>query len=209
MVIGLGRFGISLARELTANGVEVIGVDVDPKAVREHAAFLTDAVVADGSDPDALQQLGVAEIERVVLAIGGHLEASILTASNLVEAGVQNIWAKADSEAHGRILSKLGVHHVVHPERDTGRRVAHLLRGGFREFADFDPAFGVTSMAPPARLTGLPVDPAEVWRDHGVQLIAVRTSDGTFRPVQAGEVWSEADTIIAGGNPQSLESFTR
>lgn len=164
MVIGLGRFGISLARELTSNGVQVLGVDIDPKVVREQAQFLTDVVIADCADPQALAQIGVEEHKHVVLAIGSHLEASILTASNLVEAGVPDIWAKADSEAHGRILSQLGVLHVIHPERDTGRRVAHLLGGRMSEFAEIAPDFGVISLAPPQWLVGAPVDVAKVWR---------------------------------------------
>ncbi|WP_301925190.1 potassium channel family protein [Corynebacterium glaucum] len=209
MVIGLGRFGISLARELTANGVEVLGVDVDAKLVREQSQFLTDAVIADGTDPQALDQLGVSEMECVVLAIGTHLEASILTASNLVEAGVKDIWAKADSEAHGRILTQLGVPHVIHPERDTGRRVAHLLGGRFREFAEIAPDYSVTSLAPPPFLTSSPVRLAEAWRTKGVQIIAVRSTDGSFTPLVDGTLLAPTDTIIAGGSPTALEAFTR
>lgn len=209
MVIGLGRFGISLARELTAHGVEVLGVDTDPKIVREQAPFLTDAVIADATDPEALEQLGAAEMECAVIAIGSHLEASILAASNIVEAGVGDIWAKADSEAHGRILTQLGVHHVIHPERDTGRRVARLLGGRFRDFAEIDPDFGVICMVPPSFLVDKPLVVESVWRSYGVQLIAVRGEQGTFRPLDDATVLGPNDTIIAGGSPGALEAFTR
>ena len=209
MVIGLGRFGISLARELTRNGVQVLGVYIDPKVVREQAQFLTDAVIADCADPQALAQIGVEEHKHVVLAIGSHLEASILTASNLVEAGVPDIWAKADSEAHGRILSQLGVLHVIHPERDTGRRVAHLLGGRMSEFAEIAPDFGVISLAPPQWLVGAPVDVAKVWREHGVQLIAVRQGDTGFVPLVDATLLTPNATIVAGGSPKALEAFCR
>lgn len=208
MVIGLGRFGISLASELTANGVEVLGVDADAKVVKEHAPYLTDAVVADATDPEALAQLGLEDIERVVLAVGTHLEASILTASNLLEAGVPDIWAKASSEAHGRILTQLGVHHVVHPERDTGRRVAHLLGGRFNEFAEIAPGYSVTSLSTPRSLIGVPLKPKTFWQEKGVLIMAVRDPDGAFCPVTADTQLAASDIIIAGGNPAALESFT-
>lgn len=209
MVIGLGRFGISLATELTSHGVEVLGVDSDAKVVREQAPYLTEAVIADGTDPDALEQIGLADVVRVVLAIGTNLESSILTASNLLEAGVPDIWAKANSEAHGRILSQLGVHHVIHPERDTGRRVAHLLGGRFEEFAQIAPGYSVTSMSVPQWLTRSPLDCDAVWRDHGVQIMAVRGADGGFSPVSSGVELSTSDIVIAGGSPAALEALGR
>ena len=209
MVVGLGRFGISLASELTSNGVEVLGVDSNAKTVRETAPFLTEAVVADATDPEALAQLGLDDIKHVVLAVGNQLEASILTASNLLEAGVPDVWAKANSEAHGRILTQLGVHHVVHPERDTGRRVAHLLGGQFRDFAEIAPGYSVTCMSTPATLaeTHKPLD--AVCREKGVQVIAVRGADGVFHPVTPDTVVAPSDVIIAGGSPAALENLTR
>src|SRR5699024_12602126 len=97
---------------------------------------------------------GVHEVERVVLGIGSSLESSILTASNLVDLGVQDIWAKADSDAHAKILTQIGVHHVVRPERDTGRRVAHLLGGRFKDFAQFDEGYGMIKLRSEERRVG-------------------------------------------------------
>ncbi|AWB83167.1 potassium channel family protein [Corynebacterium liangguodongii] len=207
VVIGLGRFGASLATELMAHGVEVLGMDSSEKLVREQAHYLTDAVCADSTDPEALRQLGVHEVERVVLAIGTHLEASILTASNLVEMGVSDIWAKATSEAHGRILTQIGVHHVIRPERDTGRRVAHLLGGRFRDFAEIAPDYGVTRLAPPPSIVGRPLDIAKVWDSHDVQLVSVREGDGSWSPLRSGDVLSATDFIVVAGSPAALESF--
>lgn len=209
MVIGLGRFGVSLASELTANGVEVLGIDVDAKLVKEHAPQLTEAVVADATDPEALAQLGLEDIKHVVLAVGTNLESSILTASNLIEAGVPDVWAKADSESHGRILKQLGVHHVVHPERDTGRRVAHLLGGKFREFAEIAPGYSVTSMSAPSTLVGHPLDVDTLCRERRVQIIALRGADGDFHPVAPQTVLAPSDIIIAGGSPNALEALNR
>ncbi len=209
VVIGLGRFGSSLARELTRCGVEVLGIDADEKLVRDLAPSLTDAVVADTTDPEALRQLGVGEVERVLVAIGSHLEASILTASNLVELGVRDIWAKADSEHHARILTQIGVHHVVRPERDTGRRVAHLLGGRFQDFAELDENYGVIKLSPPSVLLSGPLDPQEIWRKHHVQVISLRRRAGGWEPVESGQSLSATDLIVAAGSPDDLEVFSR
>lgn len=209
VVIGLGRFGTAMAKELMVNGVEVLGIDADEKAVREQAAHLTEALAADTTDSEALRQLGIDEVERVVVAIGSHLEESILTASNLVELGVKDIWAKADSEAHARILAQIGVHHVVRPERDTGRRVAHLLGGRFQDFAEIANNYGVTQMVAPPAVVGRPLDLAEVWRRHSVQLVSSRQAAGEWAPLIDGTLLAPSDLIVAAGSPAALEKFSR
>ena len=148
-IIGLGRFGSAMAEELHSHGVDVLGIDVDEKLLHDSDAHLTDSFIADATDPEALKQLGVKDFQQVVIGIGSSLEASILTASNLVELGVKDIWAKADSDAHARILTRVGVHHVVRPERDTGRRVAHLLSGRFQDYTVFDQGYAMITLRAP------------------------------------------------------------
>lgn len=206
VVLGLGRFGASLVNELRDHGVEVLGIDTDEKRLRD--VDLTESVIADSTDPQALRQLGVEEIERAVIAIGSDLEASILTASNIVELGVKDIWAKADSEAHARILSQIGVHHIIRPERDTGRRVAHLLCGKFEDFAELASNYGVTRMSVPPALTTMPVDLDAIWREHRVQLVSVRTSSGVWTPLSTGDVLTTSDFIVVAGSPMALEAFS-
>ena len=208
VVIGLGRFGSAVAEELMDNGVEVQGIDSDAKVVNDHAHLLTECAQADSTDVEALKQLGVPEMERVVLAIGSNLEASILTASNLVEMGISNIWAKADSSAHARILTQLGVHHVVHPERDTGRRVAHLLRGTFQDFALFGEDFGMIKMRPPKPLRGHPIDLQALWKQHHVGIVSVRVGTGHWTPFIPDAHLTGDDLIIVAGKPDDLERFS-
>ncbi|MEX3504601.1 TrkA family potassium uptake protein [Corynebacterium sp. LK2510] len=209
VVIGLGRFGGALAHELTRYGVEVLGIASTEKRVRTYAPMLTDAAVADTTDAEALRQLGVAEMERVVIGIGAHLEASILTASNLVELGVPDIWAKADSDSHARILRQLGVHHVIRPEHDTGRRVAHLLGGRFQDFAELAPNYGVITMSTPRPLLGAPVDSAALWRDFGVQVVSVRSAEGVWQPFSPGAGLAATDLVVLAGAPDDLERFSQ
>ena len=144
VVIGLGRFGMSLALELM-NGeeTEVLGIDSDPATIQAVSGRLTHAVVADSTREEALRQLSVHECDRAVVGIGTNLEASILTSSVLVEMGVPNIWAKAISNSHARILRQVGVHHVVRPEHDMGLRVAHLVRGRMLDYIEFDDGFAM------------------------------------------------------------------
>jgi trk system potassium uptake protein len=125
VVIGLGRFGSSIADELQRHGREVLAIDLDRQLVSNAANRLTAAVEADATDEAALRQLGVHEMREAVVAIGQDREASILVTALLSELGVGRIWAKALSEAHGRILERVGATRVVFPEAEMGRIVAN------------------------------------------------------------------------------------
>ncbi len=142
VVIGLGRFGRSLALELATQGEDVLGIDGDPKVVASLAGRLTHVVEADATDQEAMRQLSVGEFSRVVIGMGNDLESSILSATIALELGAKKVWAKAISHAHARILTRIGVHHVVRPEHDTGKRVAHLVRGEVMlDYIEFDPGY--------------------------------------------------------------------
>lgn len=117
-------FGISLATTLMRNGYAVLGIDSDSRVVRRYADDLTRTVVADGTDAEAMRQLGVPDTERAVVAIGTQLESSVLATALLVDLGVPEVWAKALSPEQARILHRIGAHHVVLPEREMGMRVA-------------------------------------------------------------------------------------
>ena len=133
-MIGLGRFGTALALELVDTGHEVLGIDNDEAVVQKLSTAITQTVQADSTSSEALAEIDIQNFDRVVVAIGTNIESSILTTSLLLEIGIKEIWAKADTEAHGRILQQLGVHHVVFPESDMGRRIAHQV-GGDQEVA--------------------------------------------------------------------------
>ena len=208
VVIGLGRFGGSLAAELMACDTEVLGIDLDHRIVQEMSTRLTHCVKADSTDEDALRQLAVQEFDRAVVAIGTHLEASLLTASLLQGLGVSNIWAKAISEAHGRILDQLGIPHVVYPEHDMGRRVAHLVKGRMLDFIQFEPDFAMVKTAPPAAMHGLPLKDTGVRRQHGVTIVGVKRPGGSFTHATGETVLSQGDTVIASGLPAAVERFS-
>jgi trk system potassium uptake protein TrkA len=153
VVIGLGRFGSAVARTLTEMGHEVLGVDLADDLVQRHADVLTHVVATDTTNVRALEQLGIADFSHAVVGIG-DVEASILTTSELVDLHVPNIWAKATSIAHGRILDRVGAHHVVFPEGDMGVRVAHLVTGTMMDYIELDEGFALVETVPPADVVG-------------------------------------------------------
>ncbi|WP_448852901.1 potassium channel family protein [Corynebacterium sp. 335C] len=207
MILGLGRFGQALGEELIAGGVEVLAVDADEKKVQELAADLSHVVIADTTQPEALAQIGVKDATRVVIAIGSDIEASLLTASAVVDMGVPSVWAKADNAAHAKILRQIGVHHVIRPEADTGRRVAHLLGGSVQDYIEFDRDFAVAKLAPPVSILGEPLGELDLPETHGVTVLAVRSSGGRFGPPRPDHRLTARDIVLVGGQTADLEKF--
>lgn len=208
-VIGLGRFGSALALELMATGAEVLGIDGSEEIVQEFNGRLSRVVQADSTKPDVLEQLGVAEFDRVVVAIGSDIESSILTTSLLLRAGVKEMWAKAVSEAHALILEQLGVPHVVRPERDMGRRVAHLVRGRMQDFLQVGDDFSLVKMQPAAALTGAPLSELGIRTRYGVTIAAVKTPDKNWTYATTETVLAPEDAILVTGPTERVEHFAQ
>lgn len=207
VVIGLGRFGKSLALELMEEGTEVLAIDADRKIVQALAGRLTHVVEADSTDQDAMAQLSVGEFDRAVIGVGNDLEASILTASVLLDLGVQNVWAKAISSAHARILTQIGVHHVVRPEHDMGKRVAHLVGGRMLDYIEFDDGYAIVKTRPPRALHGQTLTNAHVRSKYGVTIVGVKREGQEFTYATAETVISEGDLIIVSGAEDRVKRF--
>lgn len=207
-VIGLGRFGMSLALELAKEGTEVLGIDSDEAVVRSLAGELTHVVEADSTNEEAMRQLSVHEFDRAVVGMGNNLEASILTASVVLTLGVPNVWAKAISHPHARILHQLGVHHVVRPEHDMGKRVAHLVRGRMLDYIEFDDGYAFVKTSPPRFVVGLPLGQTHVRSKHGVTIVGVKTWGEDFTHATADTVVGEGDLIIVSGPKDRVERFS-
>jgi len=126
-IIGLGRFGVTVAETLVKKGAEVIAIDNDEKKVEEARGFVTNSVCLDSTDEQALRAIDIGNVDAVVIAIGENIEVSILTAAILRKIGVGKIMAKVDSELHARILSIMGVQRTIFPEQYVGREIANLL----------------------------------------------------------------------------------
>lgn len=208
VVLGLGRFGKSLALELMAQGTEVLGIDADEAVVQKVASRLTHAAIADTTDEESLRQLSVHEFDRAVVGIGSDLEASLLTASALVTMGVTNIWAKAISNAHAKILTQIGVHHVVRPEHDMGKRVAHLVRGRMLDYIEIDEGFAMVKTSPPAFLLGKRLGDTTIRSKYRVTVVAIKRPGQGFTYATMDTVIEPGDTIIVSGQIRDAERFS-
>jgi len=208
-VIGLGRFGSSLAVELMDAGTEVLGIDSDEETVQSLNGVLTQVVRADSTKREALEQLAVPEFDRVVIAIGDDVQASILTASLLLQMRIPVVWAKAVSEQHGLILEQLGVHHVIYPEKDMGRRVAHLVRGAAMDYLEIDRGYALVKTSVPARLRGTPLGATNTRQAHGVTVAAFKRGQQGWSNADAATVLDEGDTVLVVGPTRRVEEFAQ
>jgi trk system potassium uptake protein TrkA len=210
LVIGLGRFGGALASDLIDHGHEVLGVDVDGKLVQAHATRLTHVVEADSTNVEAMRQLGAGDFDTAVVAIGTNLEASILTTSVLVDLGAKRIVAKAISEAHGKILSRIGAHRVIFPERDMGVRVARSLAGkDVIDYMELDPGFVLLETKAPPELFGKTLAEAEVRRRFGLTVVSVKGEGKPATYATPETRVEEGDILVIAGETRRVEQFVQ
>ena len=207
LVLGLGRFGGSVANELVSLGFEVLGVDASGRRVQQLADELTHVVEADTTDPEVLQQLGATDFALAVVGIGTDIEASILTVAALTDLGVANIWAKAVTKAHGRILERVGAHHVVFPEHDMGRRVAHQLSGRVIDWFQLDPEFALVETTAPRELLGRTLADIGLRAKYGVTVVCVKPAGQAFTYATSETVLSADDLLVVAGPIERAKAF--
>jgi trk system potassium uptake protein TrkA len=209
VVIGLGRFGGALALELVSLGREVLGIDADEARVNEFAHDLTHVVQGDPTNEETLRELGVADFDAAVVAIGSSLEASILSASLLIQAGVKQVWAKASSESHGRILEQIGVHHVVYPDKDMGKRVAHMVGGDQLDYVEIDEGFVMAKTKTAGAFVGRNLEQLGLRREFGIIVVATSAAGAEYKPATPATVLGEGDLLIVAGPKDRIEEFCR
>jgi len=209
LVVGLGRFGSALTRELIELGHEVFGIDRDAKLVQSHMDELTHVAQADATDPEALHQLCRAgTYQTAIVAIGTDVEASILTTHVLVnDLQIPRVWAKAITAAHGRILERIGAHKVIFPERDMGVRVAHVLSGRTLDYMELEGDFALVETTPPKEMVGRTLEESGVRRRHQVTVVCVKPPDGVFTYATADTVIGPEDHLLVAGETRAVEEF--
>ncbi|WP_054952545.1 potassium channel family protein [Flaviflexus massiliensis] len=206
LVVGLGRFGSAVALTLADQGREVLAVEKDPLLANQWSHRFT-VIEADATSKDALEQLGARDFNVAVVGIGSSLEASVLTAANLVEMGIPEIWAKATSRDHGRILEKIGAHRRVFPEYDAGRRVAHMVAGRMIDYIEMEDNFTIVKMRPPLELRGFTIGESKVRERYGVNILGVKSPHEPFEYATSETLIGEDDLIIVSGNVELLDEF--
>ena len=207
VVIGLGRFGSSVALSLARLGHEVLGIDLSPEPVQVLADRLTHVVEADSTNADALRRLGVHEFEHAVVGIASDVEASVLSVLALDELAIPDIWAKAISDQHGQILQKTGAHHVVFPEATMGERVAHLVTGKMIDFMEFDDGFAIVKTRTPEEAVGRSLGESALRSKYGITIVGVKRPQTDFTYATPDTVVEKGDLLIVSGPTKLVEKF--
>jgi len=207
LIIGLGRFGAATAGQLDRLDREVLAVDESDALVQKWSERVTHAVQADARSIDALRQIGAQDFSVAVVAVGSSIEASVLITANLVDLKVPQIWAKAISQSHGKILSRIGANHVIYPEAEAGERTAHLVSGRMLDFIEFDDDFAIVKMYPPKPIRGITLSESAVRRKYGITVVGVKSPGKEFTYAAPDTVISNHDLIIVSGNSADIERF--
>ena len=207
VVIGLGRFGSSVAVSLLRLGHEVLAIDEDAGLAQRWSDELTHVVAADSTDEEALKQLGVGGFSRAVVGIGNNIEASVLTVLALSELGVRDIWAKAVSVKHGKILRSVGAHHVIYPEATMGERVAHLITSRMLDFIELDDGFAIAKTRAPRDAAGRTLADAGLRATYGVTVVGVKAQGTDFVFAAPETVVPGNGVLIVAGTTEQVERF--
>jgi len=206
VVIGLGRFGSALAATLDRLGQDVLAVERNATLAQQWSGRIP-LVEADATNPEALEQLGARDFPVAVVGVGSSLEASVLITGNLVDLGTPQIWAKAVSAEHGRILQRIGAHHVVFPEADAGNRVAHLVSGKLMDYIEVEDGFTIVKMRPPKEMQGFTIEQSKVRTRYGVTVIGVKPPGQDFIYATPQTRISANDILVVSGHSELLERF--
>ena len=207
LVVGIGRFGAAVAVTLERLGFEVLAMEKHHQRV-QHFAGILPIVQGDGTDVDALEQAGAEDFSSAVVGVGGSLEASVLVTANLVDLGIKSIWAKATSREHGRILRRIGAHHVVYPEYDAGQRTAHLVGGQMLDYIEMDKSeFVIAKLRPPRELEGFTVAESQIQTRFGVRVIAILRAGKPFKYAHDDTRVEREDVLVVSGSSLNVLSF--
>lgn len=206
LVLGLGRFGTSVAKALCDMGQEVLAVDSDEELVNSIAPHVTQALQLDATDETLLSGLGVKNFDAAIVSIGQNTRDSILVCVLLKELGVPALIAKANDELHAKVLRKIGVDRVVFPERDMGLRLARsIISPGVLELMNLSDDYQIIEVLAPSKWVGNTIMGVDVRRKHGVNILAIHRND-RFLVSPAPEMLFEAnDTLLVMGKKEDVE----
>ena len=185
----------------------MLAIDGRPGIVQRRSDELSHVVRADCTDDEALRQIGVGDFNRAVVAIGTDIEASVLTVLALVEAGVDEIWAKAVTRKHGQILERVGAHHVIYPELDMGERVAHVVAGRMLDYIEFGDQFAIARTNAPQMTWDKTLAESAARTLYGVTIVGVKRVGEDFTYVRPETPVHQHDQLIVSGPTDAVEKF--
>lgn len=220
-VIGLGRFGFSVAETLVKKGCEVLAIDLEESKIQAISDLATFAVQCDATDERALKAVSTQNVDVAVVSIGENIEASILIVQTLKEMGIKSIIAKAVTNTHGKILTNLGVNEVIYPERDAAVRLAHrLVSPKVLEYLELAPGYSVEEITVPDKLAGLRLQEARIGEHYRLNVIGIKkqvtrmvkgrmVKDEIFNFTPAQEdIVEKGDVLVVIGKEEDLDRFS-
>ncbi|ADP31958.1 UDP-glucose/GDP-mannose dehydrogenase family, NAD binding domain protein [Bacillus atrophaeus subsp. globigii] len=209
-VIGLGRFGGSICKALSEEGLEVMAMDIDEDKVNEYAKIASHAVIGDSTDESVLKNLGLRNFDHVIVAIGENIQASILTTLILKELGVNTITVKAQNDYHEKVLSKIGADHIVHPERDMAKRIAHnIVSNNVLDYLELSEEHSLVEIVANSRLAGNTLLDLDIRAKYGVNIVAIKRGKEVIVSPLATEVIQKEDILIVIGSITDISRFEK
>lgn len=207
-VIGMGRFGSSVAKSLSELGFEVLAIDSDETRVQEVSGIVTHAVQADTTDEDALRSIGIRNFDVVVVAIGQDIQSSILTTLILKDLGVNILIVKAQNELHGKVLKKIGADKVIYPERDMGARVAHhLISPNILDYIELSADHSIAEIQVSASMIGQTLRELDIRAKYYCNVMGIKNDGQMNIAPHADNLLKEGDILIVVGKNEDLRHF--
>ncbi len=221
-VIGLGRFGSSVAKTLSEKDCQVLAIDINGDKVQDASAYVTQAVQVDATDEKALRAVGIENVDCAIIGIG-KLDASILIALTLKEIGISEIVTKAVNPTHGKVLRRIGATKVAFPERDMGARLANtLISPKILEQIELSPDYSIMETVAPNKFLNKSLEELDMRAKFGVNVIAIRKKEPTITEAgetevkeriniapEAGDVIEEGDVLVVIGSKEDVEKLRK
>ncbi|MBT2665621.1 MULTISPECIES: TrkA family potassium uptake protein [Bacillaceae] len=207
-VIGLGRFGTSVAHRLYTAGQEVLGIDVNEERVENAELSVTHAIMADTTEEETLKSIGIRNFDCVIVAIGNDMQSSILTTLLLKELGVDKVIAKALNKNHGQVLTKVGADWVIYPERDMGERVANqLLSPNMLNYIELSKEYNIEEIILPMSMKGKSLRELDLRAKYNISVIAIVSNGEIIIAPSPDQDIHENDILLVVGNKEDLAVF--
>ena len=208
-IIGLGRFGMSLAIELSSKGKNVICLDKDEKKVKEVLNYTDYAYVSEDLSKETLEELGFKECDAIVVCIGEKSDISILTTLNAISLGVEKVIAKAGNEDQGKVLERLGAE-VVYPDKDSADRLAKkILSHNIMDFISLNENIEIVEIAIPKRYVGVKLSESDIRKKYNLNIVAIERDDNIDINISPNHVFKENDAIVVVGNTNNIAEFEK
>lgn len=209
-VFGLGRFGGSLVKVFHELGVEVLAIDIDQEKVDQYAQFVTYAVQINGIDEAAIKQAGIKNIDHAFVSFGENIESSILTSLLLKEMGIPKVWAKAHNEYHARVLNKIGVDRVIHPERDMAKRIAHhIVSEKMIDYIELSEDYSMVEIVATDKIHNKSLLDLNIRAKYGCNIVGIQRGKEIIVSPPADEVILKGDVLIVMGRNNGIGRFER